>query len=422
MTEGVSTRDRKVDNDDLVTRLDDRRSPPIIPDDELQEAVPPEVTGRTAAPSGSGDTAKPAPADVGPRRSKRSRMRPVLFALLPIFLVVGGYYYVTGGQTMTIDNAYIRARSLAVSTDVSGTVAEIDVHNNEQVSKGQVLFRLKPDSFRITLDGAKAQLGTVREQVETLKASYAQAEAEIQQAEADLPYYQDEFQRQKDLLSTSTVSKSSFDEAQHNLTAARQKVSVAKASAAAVLAQLGGDANEAVEQNPFYLQAKSAVDSAQRDLNDTIVRAPFAGIVTNVDSLQVGRYLPASTPGFNLVSSTDLWIEAEPKETELTHVRAGQKATITVDTYPDVEWKGTVDSISPASSSSFSLLPAQNTSGNWVKVVQRIPMRIHIGDTSGKPPLRAGMSTEVAIDTGHARGLPHFLTNLFGGSKANDHE
>ena len=167
-----------------------------------------------------------------------------------------------------------------------------------------------------------------------------------------------------------------------------------------------------MEDNPLYIQAETAVGDAQRDLDDSVVKAPFDGVVTNVDSLQVGKYLESSQPGFSLVGSKDLWIEANPKETELTHVRPGQKDTISIDTYPGVEWHGTVASVSPASSSSFSLLPAQNTSGNWVKVVQRIPMRVTIEDPEGKPPLRGGMSAEVSIDTGHARGLPMFISNL----------
>jgi len=253
----------------------------------------------------------------------------------------------------------------------------------------------------------------VRNQVLTLQASYQQSLAQIDQAEADIPYYEAAFQRQQDLLKTSTASKATFDSAQHDLIAARQKVTVAKAQAQATLAQLGGDAGQPVEKNPFYLQAQSAVDDAQRNLADSVVKAPFDGIVTNVDSLQVGKYLPASQPAFGLVSSTDIWIAGEPKETELTYVRPGQKATITVDGYPGQVWHGTVASISPASSSSFSLLPAQNTSGNWVKVVQRIPMRVTIDDPQDKPPLRGGMSAVVDIDTGHARGLPDFIANLF---------
>ena len=181
------------------------------------------------------------------------------------------------------------------------------------------------------------------------------------------------------------------------------------------LARLAGNPDIPVTQHPQYLQAKAQVDEAQRQLDHTVVKAPFAGIVTNVPSIAPGKYLAASTTAFYLVDTDHVWVDATPKETELTYVRPGQPVTVTVDTYPDAEWHGTVESISPAAAQQFSLLPAQNTSGNWVKVVQRIPMRVRV-DTSDKnlPPLRAGMSVEVDVDTGHARGLPHFLTALFG--------
>ncbi|MFA6153676.1 HlyD family secretion protein [Mesorhizobium sp.] len=402
---------------DQVIRLDSereqRRASTVIDNDELETPVALEPAALEAPPTQPRQDPV-AVASAAPVKPRRSLTRPILFALLPIALVVGGYYYVVGGQVMTTDNAYIQARSLGVATDVSGTVFEIDVRDNQTVKKGDVLFRLRPASFETALAAAQAQLGTVRNQVLTLQASYQQSLALIAQAQADIPYYEAAFQRQQDLLKTSTASKASFDSAQHDLVAARQKVTVARSQAEATLAQLGGDANQPIEKNPFYLQAQSALDDAQRNLADSVVKAPFDGIVTNVDALQVGKYLPASQPAFSLVSATDLWIAAEPKETELTYVRPGQTATISVDTYPGAVWHGTVASISPASSSSFSLLPAQNTTGNWVKVVQRIPMRVTVDDLQGKPPLRGGMSVVVGIDTGHARGLPDFITNLFG--------
>ena len=362
-----------------------------------------------------------APAQVAPtlpaatepvRIAKRNWKRPLLFALLPIALVAGGYEYVTGGAVMSTDNAYVQSQMLGLSTDVSGTVSAIEVHNNQSVKKGQVMFRLRPDSFQIALDGAQAQLGTVRNQVLTLQASYKETLAQIEQAKADIPYYETGFKRQQDLMASGSAARSSFDQAQHDLTSARQRLIVSQAQAASMLAQLGNDANQSVEQNPFYLQSKSLVDNAQRDLNDTVVRAPFDGIVTNVDALQVGAYLPAAQQGFTLVSSEHRWIDASPKETELTWVEPGQTATITADSYPGVTWEGKVESINPASGASFSLLPAQNTSGNWVKVVQRIPMRIQILSTAGKPPLRMGMSVVVDVQTGHARGIPEALKPL----------
>ncbi len=368
------------------------------------------------------ETPAPVAPEHGKARKRRSLTRPVLFALLPVALVVGGYYYVEGGQIMSTDNAYLQADMIGVSTDVAGTVASVDVRENQEVSRGQVLFTLKPDSFRIALDGAKAKLGAARNQLLNLQASYRETLAQIAQAEADIPYYQTVLERQQRLISGSAASQTAYDDAKHNLDAAQQKVAVAKAQADATLAQLGGNADQPIEQNPLYLQAQSAVDDAQRQFDDTVVRAPFDGIVTNVSALQVGSYLEAAQQGFSLVSTKNMWIAANPKETELTYIKPGQPVTISVDTYPGIQWTGKVASVSPASGSSFALLPAQNTSGNWVKVVQRIPMRVSIDDTAGKPPLRAGMSTVVDVDTGHKRGLPEFAQKLLDHSSAYAHE
>jgi membrane fusion protein (multidrug efflux system) len=381
------------------TRLDSVRELRKTAPEAETPAVPKAPTAEKAAPA-------PTP--------RRRLTRPLLFALLPIALVAGGYFYVTGGQVMSTDNAYVQADTVGVSTDVPGTVVAIEVHDNEPVKKGQVLYRLRQDTFQIALDGAKAQLGTVHDQILTLQASYKLALAQIEQAQADLPFYQTNFKRQQDLVTTGAGTKAAYDQAQHDLDSTKQRIAVAKAQADTALAQLSGDANQPIEANPFYLQAKSGVDNAQRDFNDTVVRAPFDGVVTNVNAIQIGSYLQASQQAFSLVSSSKLWVEASPKETELTYVRPGQAATISVDTYPGLEWKGVVDSISPASGSSFSLLPAQNTTGNWVKVVQRIPMRVRIEDMDGKPPLRVGMSVTVDVDTGHARGLPDFVNKWLG--------
>ncbi len=416
MVEGTSTRDfidaEPIDRDEdrdrgsrterVTPRPETRRTAAPVPD-----APAPAARVADPAPQAASVSVAPEPTpSAEPPRAKRRILRPLLFLLLPVALVGGGYDYVTGGQVLSTDNAYVQARSLGVSTDVSGTVAAIEVHDNQHVEKGQVLFRLKGDSFRIALQGAEAQLGTVRNQVLTLQASYKQSLTQIAQAKSDVPFYQATFKRQQDLLSNNYASKAAFDQAEHDVTSTQQRVAVAESQAQSMLAQLGDDANQPVEKNPFYLQAQSAVDEARRDLADTVVRAPFSGVVTNVDALQVGGYLKASQAGFSLISDTDVWVEASPKETELTYVRPGQEATVTVDTYPDVQWRGTVESISPASGSSFSLLPAQNTTGNWVKVVQRIPMRVKVAYDPAKPPLRMGMSAVVDVETGHARGVP----------------
>jgi membrane fusion protein (multidrug efflux system) len=214
---------------------------------------------------------------------------------------------------------------------------------------------------------------------------------------------------------TDSISKANYDQARFTLDADKNTLQSLRQQAQVQLAKLAGSSNIPVTQHPQYVQAQAQVDEAQRQLDDTVVKAPFSGVVTNVPSIAPGKYLAASTTAFYLVATDHVWVDANPKETELTYVRPGEPVTVTVDTYPGFEWRGTVASISPAAAQEFQLLPAQNTSGNWVKVVQRIPMRVRVdtGD-QGQPPLRAGMSVEVDVDTGHARGLPHFLAALFG--------
>ncbi|UVJ45753.1 HlyD family secretion protein [Pseudomonas sp. LS1212] len=361
------------------------------------------------------------PASSAAQRPRSSRTRTGLFMLLPVVLLGAGWAYLAGGRFVSTDSAYIQAERVGVATDVSGLVASVEVQDNQQVSKGQVLFRLRGAAFETALASARAELGTVRNELMNLKASYDQALAEVAQAQAELPYHQENLRRQEQLLKVSAVSKTNYDDAHHALETNQQRVAVAKAKAKAVLAQLGGQAGLPVDRYPTYQKAQAAVDDAQRMLADSVVRAPFDGIVTQVDTLQVGSYLQASQAGVSLVSSDRLWVAASPKETELTHVTVGQPVEITVDSYPGQAWHGVVESLSPASGSSFALLPAQNTTGNWVKVVQRIPIRIRIDDAAGKPALRHGMSVEARIDTGRSRGLPEGVSQLFAG-EAPGHE
>jgi membrane fusion protein, multidrug efflux system len=356
----------------------------------------------------------PAP-EKAPRAPRRRWLRRVLFLLLPLALIAGGYWYVTGGQVMSTDDSYVEADKVGVSTDVSGIVEEIDVTENQRVDAGHILYRLDDLPFRLALQRAEAQIGIVRNDLNALKANYQDMQAQIRQAQYDIDYYDREFRRQQELLARSVASQATFDTARRNLQNAQQRLASLNQQLAAIAANLNGDPNIPVDQHPRYLDALAQRDEAARQLAHTVVKAPFAGIVTNVPSIAPGKYLQASTTAFFLVAADHVWVDANPKETELTYVHPGQKVTVTVDTYPEMQWSGTVESISPAAAQEFSLLPAQNTSGNWVKVVQRIPLRVRV-DTSDKslPPLRAGMSVEVDVDTGHTRGLPHFLTALFG--------
>jgi membrane fusion protein (multidrug efflux system) len=376
-----------------------------------------EPAGRRDAPQKQPErpAAIAAAPDKAPGPQRRRWVRPTLFALLPLALIAGAYWYVTGGQVMSTDDAYVEADKVGISTDVSGIVKEIDVSNNQEVAGGQVLFRMDDLPFRLAVERAEAQVGIVRNDLNALKANYGDMQAQIKQAQNDIEYYDREFHRQQDLAAKNVASQQTFDTARRNLQNAQQKLASLNQQLAAIAANLNGDPGIPVEQHPRYRDAVAQRDEAARQLDHTAVKAPFAGIVTNVPSIAPGKYLQASMTAFYLVATDHLWVDSNPKETELTYVRPGQAVTVTVDTYPDVEWHGTIESISPAAAQEFSLLPAQNTSGNWVKVVQRIPMRVRV-DTSDKnlPPLRAGMSVEVDVDTGHARGLPSFLTAWFG--------
>jgi membrane fusion protein, multidrug efflux system len=354
-------------------------------------------------------------AEERPRASRRRQLRWALFLLLPISLIGGAYFYFDGGAYTSTDDAFIEADKVGLSTDVSGMVEAVEVSDNQHVTAGQVLFRLDPLPFQLKLDQAQSQLGVVRDNLNALKANYQNVAAQIKHAEDQIVFNQRQYERQTILARQQFAAQTTVDQMRLNLQTSEQSLVSLKAQLAGIVANLDGNPDLPVEQYPEYRQALAARNEDARELRDTVIRAPYNGTVTNVPSLEPGMYLPASTAAFNLVDTDRVWVEAQPKETELTDVRPGELATITVDTYPGRKWRGTVASIAPAAQSEFSMLPAQNTSGNWVKVVQRIPLRVQI-DTTDKsmPPLRAGMSVEVSVYTGHKRGLPHFLTALFG--------
>ncbi len=346
-------------------------------------------------------------------------LRWALFLLLPIVLIVGLYFYMASSRYVSTDDAYVEADQVGLSTDVSGLVKKIDVRENQHVVAGQPLFNLDPQPFQLKLDQAQAQLGVVRDNIDALKANYQNLQAQIVKARDQVAFDQRQYDRQATLAREKFAPQTALDQAWMNLRTAQQSVASLQAQLAATAAQLDGNPNLPPEQYSQYRQALAQRDEAARELRDTVVRAPYAGYVTNVPSLQPGMYLPASTTGFYLVRTPRVWVEAQPKETKLTYVRPGQPVTVTVDTYPSRKWQGTVESIAPAAQSQFSLLPAENTSGNWVKVVQRIPLRVEVNTNPGHmPPLRSGMSAEIKVDTGHVHGVPKMFAWLFGGSQS----
>jgi membrane fusion protein (multidrug efflux system) len=342
-----------------------------------------------------------------PRVRRRVRLlRPILMlGGILVALVGGSMWWITGGRYVSIDDSYVQAAKLSVSTDVSGLVAEVNVHEGEEVKKGQVLFRLDPRQFQIALEGAKADLIQTAQTIESMKRDYQRMLRDIDAKAADVENDQANHNRYAGLVKGGAVTRAEYDNARFKLAGEQHALQALREQAAVQLAKLNGKPDIEVPTAALYLAAKARVDEAERQLEHSVVRAPFDGIVTQVEQLQPGQYLAASTGAFGLVSTDHVWVEANPRETELTWVKPGNRATVDVDTYPGRRWEGVVESIAPNSGSQFSILPAQNSSGNWVKVVQRIALRVRVERRQGDPPLRAGMSVEVAIDTGHHRTL-----------------
>jgi membrane fusion protein, multidrug efflux system len=338
------------------------------------------------------------------RRIGRGALRPIMMLGGIAAVIFGaGYYWVTGGQIVSIDDAYVRAAKEVISTDVSGIVAAVPVHEGQRVKAGDVLLRLDSRPFEIALAGATANRDAMVSSLNAMKLDYKRMLREVDVKQAQLESDQASFDRYAGLIKSGGVTRADYDNARFLLMADKQAVEALKVTASVQLARLGGDPEVDVRTMNDYLQSQARVDEAKRQLDHTVIYAPFSGIVTQVETVQPGMYLAAATAAFGLVSTENVWVEANPKETELTYVRPGEPVDVTVDTYPGRTWKGEVEALAPNSGSEFSVLPAQNTSGNWVKVVQRIPVRIKVEHKDGDPDLRSGMSVVADIDTGHHR-------------------
>lgn len=315
-----------------------------------------------------------------------------------------GWSYVTSGRFISTDNAYIKANKILLAPDVTGPVVAVNVVENQAVKKGDELFRIDPHPYQIQFEKAQADLAAAVISINKLKSLYRQRVAERDRAQVEADFAERELTRQANLIARGSASQSQRDDAALRLAKARQHVIMLEHEVAETLSALDNDPAIPVQRHPLYLAARAEQEKARISLTRTTILAPEDGFVGTPPA--VGDYARASLPLLNFVSGGPVWIEANFKETELTAVRPGQPVTITVDTYPGQVWTGKVVSISPATGSEFSLLPAQNSTGNWVKVVQRIATRISVEAGPQDLPLRTGMSTEVEIDTGHYPHLP----------------
>jgi membrane fusion protein, multidrug efflux system len=347
---------------------------------------------------------------VGALWADKSRLRRVLMIAGGLFVVtVSLAFYLLGGRYVGTEDSYVRAAKLMVTTDVSGLVRTVDVRQGQHVKKGQVLFTINPHPFEIALANAKAALAQTAVDVKAQEANYKSLVAQVAAQQAQVHLAQTTYQRDLALARANAIAPVTLDQARSNMASAQATIASLQQNAQTQLAKLLGDPNLPPERAPAYQQAKAAVDEAQRQLDHSVVRAPFEGDVTEVDTLQPGTLVISALSSFSttsavgLVSTTDVWIDANMKETDLTRVSVGNPVSVTVDTYPGRTWNCHVDAVSRASDSAFSALPSENASSNWVKVVQRIPVRVKCDLKPSDPPLRAGMSAIVSIDTGHRR-------------------
>jgi membrane fusion protein (multidrug efflux system) len=342
--------------------------------------------------------------EVREEHRKRSLRKPLLL-LAPVVILIGAlFFYLHGGRYESNDDAFLQSGLVSISPNVAGRVTEVDVRNNQHVKKGDVLFRLDPAPFQTAVDQAEAELAAARTNVGSLRAQYRQGQADLAAARDKVTYAQREAARQKELLAEGISSQSQYDEAMLALQNARAAIQSTHQANESIEAKLTGNINAAIDQQPGVRQAQAALDRAKLNLSYTVIRAPQDGIVARVDQLQVGDYVQASNPVFTL-AGTRIWVQSNFKENQLRYMRLGQPATIEVDAYPDLELHGRVVSFSPGTGNSFSVLPAENATGNWVKVVQRLPVEISIDNPPQDVPLHAGLSVEVTVDTGHIRHL-----------------
>jgi membrane fusion protein (multidrug efflux system) len=356
------------------------------------------------------DSPSPVRVAAMPGRSIRERLRRPLMLAVPIAVAAFlAAWYLAEEPYVSTDDAFVRAAKVTINARVAGQAVEIAVRDNEQVRQGQVLFRIDPEPYQIAVDQAEARLASARLQIDGFKATYRQQQAELQSAKDSAVYDEHEYDRKKALVAKDFTPREVYDLAETNLKVARQHVASVEQQIANTVVSLNGDPDIEIDRHPTVRAAKAQLDRARLDLSYATVTAPEDGIVTRVDDLQLGAFVNPGAAVFSLLSSRRIWIEANFRETGLTHMRPGQEATIDVDAYPDRAFKAHIVSMSPGTGSDFAVLPPENATGNWVKVVQRLPVRLELDEIDPNRPLFSGISVTARVDTGHRRTWRHPL-------------
>ena len=347
---------------------------------------------------------------VAPALPKRRGRRALLMISVPLALVLaGGWFWLGGGRYEVTQDANLHQPRVAISANVTGLVTQVGFTDNQPVKTGDVLFQVDPAPFKLTLAAANAALAQARLNVEQMKVAYASAVTQEKVAEDQVSYFDSELTRQQALADKGVAATTAVDDARHAAVIARGQLETAKQQVINALAALGGMPDIATDSHPAVLAALAARDTAQFNLDQSTLRAPGDGIVYQAESFKPGQYVVAGAPVFTLVETGNVWVEADFKENQLTHVVPGQPVTVTFDLYPGQTFTGKVEAVGAGTGAEFALIPAENATGNWVKVTQRIPLRITLDMPAGTPPLHSGMSADVSVDTGRIRHLSDLL-------------
>jgi membrane fusion protein (multidrug efflux system) len=341
----------------------------------------------------------------------RRYRRALLLVVLPLLALAAGLtFYLNGGRYVTTDDAYVGAQKVLITPDISGKIINVAVREGQQVATGDTMFQIDPVPFQLALAQARAKLDDAKASHDNLVANVALYGQTIELVNAGIALKQKDVERKNSLVKSAAGSQLDLDNSATALVTVQAQLQLVKQQRSTALNQLLGNPELPLEQFPAYMQAKAALDDAQRNLDLTTVRAPMNGIATQVDQIQLGRFVMAGAPVFSVIDTSQPWVDANPKESDFTYVAVGQPVTIDVDAFPNHVFKGTIGSLSPGTGAQFAILPPQNATGNFVKVVQRVPVRIYFdSDDKYVQRLKAGMSAYASIDTGHRRSLAALL-------------
>jgi membrane fusion protein (multidrug efflux system) len=350
----------------------------------------------------------------------RRYRRVLLLVVLPLAAAAGGVvFYLNGGRYVSTDDAYVGAQKVLITPDISGKIDKVVVREGQHVNQGDVLFEIDPVPFRLAAAQAKATLEQAHTTYDNLVANVRIYGQMLDLAQQGIDLKQRDVDRKTQLVKNNYGSQLDLDNASNALVTAGAQAQFIKQQLSNAKTQLLGNPELPLDDFPPYAQAKAALDQAERNLDHTTMRAPMPGIATQVDQIQLGRFVAAGTPVFSVIDVAKPWVDANPKESDFTHVAVGQPVTLEVDAFPDHVFKGTIGSLSPGTGAQFAILPPQNATGNFVKVVQRVPVRIYFDQNDPSVAnLKAGMSVYATIDTGHRRTLAGLLGLATAAAKA----